>query len=108
MFRRRPTSATGNVRRRVRSAADLYEGMIRRRLARDDGKHRFTHRHKRLMMEEIAEAMWRDGAREWPWDRGEKWLDQFLARHPEIAGRYRGIEPEILNEDFRTASVLSV
>jgi len=82
----------------------LYETITTRWLNRDDGKHHFTHRHKRELMENLAAAMWRDGVREWPWTRVERWLDEFLSRRNEVASRYHGTPAEVLNEDFRTAT----
>jgi WD40 repeat protein len=82
----------------------LYDLLITRWLKRDNGKHHFSDTHKREMMEHLAAALWRDRAREWPWERVERWLDEFLHERPDIAGRYTGKPPEVLNEDLRTAT----
>jgi hypothetical protein len=82
----------------------LYENLTRRWLARDDGKHSFTEHHKLLMMEQLAAEMARDAARAWPWDRVEQWLGRFLLAHPNIALFYQGKFPDVLHEDFRTAT----
>jgi WD40 repeat protein len=95
-------------RRRARGekvlGVTLYDLLITRWLNRDDGKHHFSHAHKCEMMEHLAAAMWRDGAREWRWERVERWLGQFLHERPDVAGRYAGTSAEVLNEDLRTAT----
>lgn len=91
---------------RTINAATLYEKFTARWLHRDDGKHVFTPEHKRLLMERLAADLWRDNAREWPWERVAAWLDQFLHDHPVIASRYArdGVTAHVLNQDFRTAT----
>lgn len=88
------------------NAAALYEKFIERWLRRDEGKHVFTIEHKRLLMEQLAADLWRDGAREWPWEQVAEWLDQFLFDHPIIADRYQrdGATTATLAQDFRTAT----
>ena len=85
-------------------AATLYEQMVDRWLERDAGKHHLSPTHKLEMMASLAADMWRDGARTWPWDKVEGWLDRFFAAHPAIIGRYGNVPAEVLNEDFRTAT----
>ena len=82
----------------------LYEGFVEKWLHRDDGKHQFTPEHKLTMMEELAHDLWRANERLWNWKRVGKWLDAFLHRHPEIQSRYAHASPEVLNQDFRTAT----
>ncbi|MEY2879188.1 MAG: hypothetical protein RLZZ15_1568, partial [Verrucomicrobiota bacterium] len=89
---------------RTVTGATLYELLTLKWLARDDGKHHFTTAHKLAMMEALAADLHADGAREWPWRRVEEWLDRFLAAHPQIAARYTATPPEVLHEDFRTAT----
>lgn len=82
----------------------LYELLVQKWLTRDDGKHQFTLLDKTEMMEQIAADMFTEGGRDWPWERVERWLRDFLQKRPEIRSRYQGKSPEALNEDFRTAT----
>lgn len=86
------------------TGASLYELIVGRWLGRDDPKHTFTHAHKLLMMEYIAADLTASGARAWSWEKTEKWLTKFLHEYPEIGSSYRHVIPEVLNEDFRTAT----
>ena len=65
--------------------------------ARDDGKHTLEPAHKREIMEHLAAAYWREGAREWDVDRLEAWFDELLLACPRIASAYAGKERAILN-----------
>ena len=55
-------------------------------------------------MEEIAAEMGQDGAREWPWRRVLTWLGARLAQDEVLRTRYAKNGPELLEEDFRTAT----
>ena len=85
-------------------AIDLYDRIVHEWLARDDGKHQIGAPHKRLLMEHLAAAMWRDGARLWEADKLESWLDEFLAVTPAIEKAYANKSREILKEDLRTST----
>jgi WD40 repeat protein/uncharacterized protein YjbI with pentapeptide repeats len=89
--------------RPVRSV-DVYEMLVRRWLGRDAGKHHFIEAHKRLLMEDLAAALAADGSREWPWERLQTWLSDYLRGNERFAYRYRGQDPDVLDEDLRTAT----
>lgn len=82
----------------------IYEDLVARWLARDSGKNQFTDAHKLELMEQLAADMAVAGARSWPWDKVEKWLGRFLAARPDVAVFYRNHSPEVLHQDFRTAT----
>ena len=82
----------------------LYELLVDEWLKRDDGKHHLRPEDKLTLMEEIAAEMWQDGAREWPWRRVLAWLGKRLARDEVFRSRYAKDAPELLEEDFRTAT----
>ena len=91
--------------RRV-TGTDLYREMVLSWIERDTGKHQLTPDHKRRLMEELAAAFWRDGARDWDVARLEQWLMDLLRARPEIAEHYVGKDRELLKEDLRTATFL--
>ena len=84
----------------------LNRHMVASWLERDTGKHQWRPEHKRLLMEELAAMLWREGLRSWQVDLLEQWLMGFLAASPEIAAHYHGKDRELLKEDFRTATFL--
>ncbi len=86
------------------NAASLYHKFTERWLARDDGKHVFTPTHKRRLMEQLAADLWQENSREWPWERVEEWLDDYLHAHPAMAGGYSESRA-VLKQDFRTATL---
>src|SRR5262249_19232116 len=94
------------VRGETVNAARLYDLVVRSWLTRDDGKHQLNPAHKRRLMEDLAAAMWREGARQWDVDRLENWLDDFLANDDNraLAGAHPPKEPDVLKEDLRTAT----
>jgi uncharacterized protein YjbI with pentapeptide repeats len=81
-----------------------YELLVDEWLQRDDGKHHLRPEDKLTLMEEIAAEMWQDGSREWPWRRVLAWLGKRLVRDEVLRSRYAKDAPEILEEDFRTAT----
>ena len=87
-------------------AVDVYEFVVRRWLNRDMGKHQFTESDKRILMERLAAALTADGAREWPWEKVETWLRDFLADNERFASRYRDKERDVMDEDLRTATFI--
>jgi uncharacterized protein YjbI with pentapeptide repeats len=82
----------------------LYKLLVDERLRRDDGKHHLRPEDKLALMKEIAAEMWPDGAREWPWRRVLAWLGARLAQDEVLRTRYATNAPELLEEDFRTAT----
>ncbi len=86
----------------------LYDLMIKKWLARDLGKHHFSERHKRMLMEELAGAMWESKERLWHVDQLEVWLENFLCSHPTLKQALgpKGESFELLQEDLRTATFL--
>jgi len=94
--------ATGRTVRGV----DLYAAMVERWLRRDDGKHVFNATHKQLLMEHLAAALWRSGARQWRHADIEEWLDAFLYENPVLAAAYANKDREVLKEDLRTATFI--
>ncbi len=86
------------------NAARLYEIVVREWLARDDGKHQLQPLHKRRLMEELAVALWRSGAKEWEAEKLEDWFDEFLLDNPKVRVAYEGVKNSVLKEDLRTAT----
>ncbi len=86
------------------NAARLYEIVVREWLARDDGKHQLQPTHKRRLMEELAAALWRSGAKEWEAEKLEDWFDEFLLDNPKVRVAYEGVKNSVLKEDLRTAT----
>ncbi len=89
---------------RTIQGVDLYDRFVRQHLDRDSPKEIILQNHKLVMMEELAAALWLDGSREWPIEKLEDWLDQFLVDHPAISNRYQTVEPALLNQDLRNAT----
>ena len=89
------------------NAADLYDIMVNQWLHRDQGKHQFNPTHKRLLMEQLAAALWRAGQKRWPHNKVEAWLDDYLHRHAVLREAYQTKEREILKEDLRTATFIT-
>ena len=87
----------------------LYDLVVRKWLNRDDGKHHFTEFDKHRLMEALAAELFRSGRAEWDWPRVERWLTEFLYRHPALAAayaNYQGNKKEILLEDLRAATFI--
>ncbi len=89
---------------RTVSAVTLYDLIVKRWLLRDDGKHTFSPHDKVRLMEDLAAAMWKSGAREWKWDTLEGWMRKYLVGDPIFASRYQGDKRDQLEEDLRTAT----
>ena len=94
------------LRRETVNAARLYELVVDSWLNRDNGKHQLDERHKRRLMEDLAAALWREGAKSWEADRLEDWFDEFLAGHPVIEKAYANVDRKVLKEDLRTATFI--
>ena len=86
------------------SAVTLYDLIVKRWLLRDDGKHTFSPSDKVRLMEDLAAAMWKSEAREWKWERLERWMREYLVSDPVFASRYEGDKRDRLEEDLRTAT----
>jgi WD40 repeat protein/uncharacterized protein YjbI with pentapeptide repeats len=84
----------------------LYRHMVRSWLERDEGKHQLTADHKQMLMENLAVAMWRVGARAWSVGKLEQWLIDLLEARPGVAAHYKTTARELLKEDLRTATFL--
>jgi WD40 repeat protein len=84
----------------------LNREMVLSWLERDAGKEKLTKDHKQALMEELAAAMWRSGAKSWAVGHVEQWLIDYLEARPRLAAHYRGTAPELLKEDLRTATFL--
>ena len=87
-------------------ATDLYAELAASWLHRDDGKHVFSLDEKQRLMEELAAALTNSGEREWPWDKLEKWLVEFLKHDETAAYRHEKDPHELLEQDLRTASFI--
>ena len=82
----------------------VYELLVDEWLGRDGGKHHWRPEDKLRLMEDIAADMWVSGSREWEWRQVLDWLGTRLAADDVLRIRYDKIAPEILEEDFRTAT----
>ena len=88
------------------NAAAVYERVVERWFIRDDGKHQLNPEHKRELMQALAAKLQRERRGDLAVDQLEKWLDEFLAAHPVIAGAYTGRSRDVLKEDLRVATFL--
>ena len=88
---------------RVRSI-DLYQNLVKDWIARDDGKHQIRESDKRRLMPRLAAAMWKEGAREWPWNRIDDWFTEQLADDRKLL--YDPKEIPVLQEDLRNATFI--
>src|SRR5262249_22791562 len=90
------------------NAARVYDVLTEAWFDRDDGKHTFSPRDKRELMERLAAQLWRSGERSWSADGLEDWLDTELRtdeRLRELYGRSHAERlRELLREDLRTSS----
>ncbi|MDR3692257.1 MAG: pentapeptide repeat-containing protein, partial [Fimbriimonas sp.] len=89
--------------KRIRSV-DLYRNLTEDWLSRDDGKHFLKKGDKLRLMADLAVAMWRSGSREWPWEDVDRWSSERISG--DLALAYGGAAPDILAEDFRTATFM--
>ncbi|MEO0446401.1 MAG: NACHT domain-containing protein, partial [Verrucomicrobiota bacterium] len=86
------------------TAITLYDRFTERWLDRDTGKHIFTKTDKRRMMEDLAAALWKSGAKAWKWSRVEEWLATYLPTLANHESRYKDKERDVLDQDLRTAT----
>ncbi|MGH3880356.1 MAG: pentapeptide repeat-containing protein, partial [Actinophytocola sp.] len=91
---------------RTLRSVDIYSEVVARWIARDSGKHTLTPDHKRLLMEEIAAALWRSGRNEWTPTEVDDWLLDVLDRRPDLRRHYEKPLPDLWKADFRTATFL--
>ncbi|GAA1272450.1 eIF2A-related protein [Saccharothrix xinjiangensis] len=85
---------------------DIYSEVVERWISRDSGKHTLIPDHKRLLMEEIAAALWRSGRNAWSPSDVDDWLIDLLDQRPELRRHYREHVPDLWKADFRTATFL--
>ena len=69
---------TAKLEGRTLRSVDIYAEVVERWISRDSGKHTLTPDHKRLLMEEIAAAMWRSGQNSWSPAEVDDWLLELL------------------------------
>lgn len=86
----------------------LYDHLVEACVVRDEGKHTIRPEDKPRFMEEIAAAMWRDGAREWPWEQVFEWLRRHIVGDPVLKEAYPLDREHTarIAEDFRAATML--
>lgn len=86
----------------------LYDHLIEQCSLRDEPKHTIRPEDKPRFMEAIAAAMWREGAREWPWDRVFHWLREHIVGDPVLLEAYPLSKEHTarIAEDFRTATMV--
>ncbi|WP_439661666.1 eIF2A-related protein [Lentzea sp. HUAS TT2] len=87
-------------------SVDIYAEVVNRWITRDEGKHTLTADHKRLLMEEIAAALWRSGKNAWDPAELDDWLLELLDQRPDLRRHYRQHVPDLWTADFRTATFL--
>ena len=85
----------------------LYRSITKKWLGRDNKKHHILPDHKMRLASHLAAEMWRKKLTVMPVMRLESWLHRWLDEEPELAPRYRQLNPEQLEEDLRTATFLS-
>jgi WD40 repeat protein len=86
------------------TGAILYRGIVEQWLQSDQRRHVFTQDHKLMLMERLAAEFWMSGRASWSVGSLEQWLINFLEKNPDIKANYVGKDPEVLKEDFRTAT----
>jgi WD40 repeat protein/uncharacterized protein YjbI with pentapeptide repeats len=91
---------------RTVSSVDLYEGFVERWLLRDMGKHTLAPEDKRVLMEDLAHAMWAANAREWRWSELRTWLLKRVAQDEILKSIHlsRPDSAQVLEQDFRTST----
>ncbi|MGH3854127.1 MAG: pentapeptide repeat-containing protein [Pseudonocardiaceae bacterium] len=98
---------TAKLHGRTLRAVDLYGEVVERWLSRDSGKHTLIPEHKRLLMEEIAAALWRSGRNSWEAAEVDNWLLDVLEHRPDLQRHYHERVPDLWKADFRTATFLT-
>ena len=89
------------------TTATIYDEITREWIERDETKHKLDPVYKRLLMEELAAAMWKSGKKQWEWAQLRKWWGEFLLQQPAISNEYKGTaEWHLLEEDLRTATFI--
>jgi len=85
----------------------LYRRMAQRWLERDAGKHHIRPEHKMHLAAHLAAHLWRAGGGLLPAEDIERWFHAWLESEPDLLRRYRGLHPDQLEEDLRTATFLA-
>ncbi|MFC9664043.1 NACHT domain-containing protein [Nocardia sp. NPDC127606] len=98
------------IERRVLAGEPVYATEIYARIAddwieRDNGKGKFRAGDKLMLASGLAAWMWRQGARTVELDSIENWLHTQVGDNPRLV-RYKSIDPELLEEELRTATFL--
>ncbi len=88
------------------SGVSLYRRVVDRWLDRDDGKHQIKSDHKLQLASHLAALLWKQKQSALPAKEIEDWFMGWLMDNPTIAFRYKTVEPELLEEDLRTATFL--
>ncbi|OZY87545.1 hypothetical protein CBP51_11410 [Cellvibrio mixtus] len=88
------------------SGVSLYRRVVDRWLNRDDGKHHIKSDHKLQLASHLAALLWRQKQSALSASEIENWFMGWLMDNPTIAYRYKTVEPELLEEDLRTATFL--
>jgi hypothetical protein len=102
-----PELETARARGTRISAVSLYDQMVNRWIARDDGKHHISKpEHKRRLLMHLAAWLWKRGERLVPVGELESWFHAWLDEDTELHRRYAHVGPDQLEEDLRTASLL--
>ena len=86
-------------------AANVYQALVQRWLARDYGKHILSTHHKPDMMAYVAYRLWAAGSRSATVRDLGLWLQDFI-RAEHLTSHYDGTSAELLANDLHTATFL--
>lgn len=87
-------------------AADVYQRVVEAWLDRDKGKEHVRATDKLSLTAQLAAWMWQKNSRTVDLGDIEDWLHEQLDENPALRRRYGRLEPELLEEDLRTAAFL--
>ena len=85
----------------------LYRRMVARWLERDEGKHHLRPDDKVVLAQHLAGHLHRTHTGLLAAIDLEDWMHAWLEATPRLARRYRGLSPDQLEEDLRTATFLA-
>jgi hypothetical protein len=85
----------------------LYEELVDSWLERDHGKHKINEFDKVDLMADIAAGLWENAKSHLPIRDIERLMWAWFGRHPEIELPYSRVNPQVLEEDLRTATFLT-
>ena len=88
-------------------ALAVYDELVDRWLERDAGKHSLLPDHKRLLMENIAARLARDGRISWSANEIADWLVDFMNSRPDVTSHYSVLSRNSWSTDLRTATFLA-